>query len=256
MNWLKAFGIAAVANAMVISSVFGVAAVIDSTGGKPIPPLTDTQLKQAQMLNATVRVERPEGRGTGSGTVLRSDRTGTFILTNHHVAGDKGSKLLVRFWHLNTKGETVLTVLRDAEVVAADKDKDLALLKLADSEFRAEAVARVAPEDRQLMPGDFVWTLGAPLGFRVSATTGLLGVLNQEIPTLGGRIMHSAPTIFGNSGGGVWQKAPDGGYEYIATTQAIAMAGMGSPVTTTAFAIPNSMLRAFLKENEFAWVLA
>lgn len=209
---------------------------------------TSVQIMHREMLNATVRVEIE--KGTGSGTVIRSDETGTFIITNHHVAGDEGGTVHVRFWLLNSRSETVLSVMRDAKVVAADDKRDLALLRLVDSEFRAEAVASLAPEGVELAPGEDVWVAGSPIGLRAYITHGLLSLAAEK------QVMTSAPVIYGNSGGGVYHRTASGDYEYIGTVQAIYglpdMMGMVShPITAINVAISNQVLRAFLKDAGF-----
>lgn len=209
---------------------------------------TEVQQRQSQMLNPTVRVELTQG--SGSGTVIHSSDKGTFIITNHHVAGEKDNTVQVRFWLLNGKGETVLSVLRDAKVVAHDADADLSLLRLADTEFRAESIATIAAETDLLQPTESVYVCGAALGLRAHCTTGLLSLVEAQLM---GRthIAMSAPTIFGNSGGALYHKGANGRFEYIGTVRAIAMAGFGTPITTTAYAIPNASLRDFLRGNGF-----
>lgn len=212
-----------------------------------LEPLTEVQLRQQQMLNPTVRVELTQGNG--SGTVIHSSDRGTYIITNHHVAGDKDNTVQARFWLLNHKGETVLSVLRDAKVVAHDAEADLSLLRLVDTEFRAEAVATIAPETAVLQATESVFVCGSALGLRAHCTTGLLSLVDA-LMLKRPHIVMSAPTIMGNSGGSVYRRGANG-FEYIGTVRAIAMAGFGSPVMTTAYAIPNASLRAFLRGNGF-----
>jgi len=213
---------------------------------------TEVQQRQSEMLNPTVRVELEQG--SGSGTVIHSSSKGTFLLTNHHVAGEKGAKVQVRFWLLNDNSETVLSVLRDAEVVASDADRDLALLRLVDSEFRAEAVARIAPERTRLHPGEDVWVAGAALGLRAHLTQGLLSLVAHSVMKRD-HMVTSAPVVPGNSGGGVYHRGADGRFYYIGTVRAVALVGFGSVVPTTNYAIPNSSLREFLKANDFGWLV-
>lgn len=206
------------------------------------------QQRQSQMLNPTVRIEMTQG--SGSGTVIHSSERGTFIITNHHVGGETGNTVQARFWILNHKGETVLSILRDAKVVAHDADADLSLLRLADTEFRAESIATLAPEATALQPTEGVFVCGSALGLRAHCTTGLLSLV--ETILLGRpHIAMSAPTIYGNSGGALYHMGASGRFEYIGTVRAIAMAGYGSPISTTAYAIPNASLRGFLRGNGF-----
>ena len=209
---------------------------------------TEVQQRQSQMLNPTVRIELTQG--SGSGTVIHSSDKGTFILTNHHVAGDKDNTVQARFWILNGKGETVLSILRDAKVVAHDADADLSLLRLVDTEFRAEAVTTFAAEESTLQPTEAVYVCGSALGLRAHCTAGLLSLAESMLM---GRphIVMSAPTIMGNSGGAVYRKGASGRFEYIGTVRAVGVVGFGTPISTTAYAIPNASLRGFLRGNGF-----
>lgn len=210
--------------------------------------MTEVQQRQSQMLNPTVRVEMKGG--TGSGTVIHSSAKGTFIVTNYHVAGDKDGMTQVRFWTLNRKGETVLSVLRDAKVVAHDTAADLSLLRLVDSEFRAESIASLAPEKVALQPTEEVFVCGAALGLRSHCTTGLLSLVESPFMDKP-HVAMSAPVVWGNSGGALYHRGDNGRFEYIGTVRAIEVAMGQFPVFTIAYAIPNASLRAFLRGNDF-----
>ena len=221
--------------------------------------------RELEMLNPTVLVDLPGS--TGSGTVVHSGEGGTLILTNHHVVGEAlatvaGTQpIKVKFWIVDEAGNTVSAETQAAEIVAASKAKDLALLRLKQQSFRARAVALMAPPDAHLLAGEDVYLAGAGLGHRVFLTHGLLGVVEDEAyerPAL----LSSAPMVPGNSGGSLWHQREDGHFEMIGVPQAIDALPIPSPfarplaerVPTMGYAIPMRVVRLFLDQNGYEFV--
>jgi S1-C subfamily serine protease len=221
--------------------------------------------REREMLNPTVLVDLPHS--TGSGTVLSSGEAGTFILTNAHVveealaASAGGHPIKVKFWIVDVAGNTVFTGTKPAEIAAASKPQDLALLRLEDRAFRARAVAVMAAPDTHLLAGEDVYLAGAGLGHRVFLTHGLLGVVEDEAyerPAL----MSSAPMVPGNSGGSLWHRREDGHFEMIGVPEAIAALPIASPfakplaerVPTMGYSIPMRTVRLFLDQNGFQFI--
>jgi S1-C subfamily serine protease len=200
---------------------------------------------QEQVLNATVRVEVLSSQGTlmgsGSGTAL----DGRHIITNAHVVAalsDKGT-LHVRAWV--REGDRVLPVIYAASVVATDKDKDLALLRIDGAWIGATATLAATEPDE----GTHVCKSGAALGKRPMVTCGLSGGLDSQV--LGGmrHYIHSAATVSGDSGGGV-HAVIDGKWQMIAVTRAMGVMPIGFggvPVSTMGMAIPLADVRAFIE---------
>jgi S1-C subfamily serine protease len=131
------------------------------------------------------------GEGAGSGSVI--DKRG-HILTNFHVVED------ARDIQVTLNGKTY----EDAEIVGADPDQDIAVLKIdapADELFPVP----VGTSDN-LQVGQRVYTLGNPFGLEGTLTTGIISNINRTLPSRTGREMKSiiqtdAAMNPGNSGG-------------------------------------------------------
>ena len=91
-----------------------------------------------------------------------------------------------------------------AEIIAYDKGHDLAAVKLHNSR-PMDYVATIYPKDEldQLQLFDEVWTSGWRLLHDPFSNTGELTYLREMIDQKS-YIMYNAPSIFGNSGGGVF----------------------------------------------------
>jgi S1-C subfamily serine protease len=202
---------------------------------------------QAEVLNATVRVEIRTDKGTlaGSGSGTAIDRR--HVLTNQHViAGlsDKGT-LHVRGWV--REGERVLPVIYSATVVTASEDTDLALLRL-DADW-VGAIGGLA--DTEPPEAATVCKSGSAHGKRPRIACGPYAGHDEQAT---GGIVHvssGAATAPGDSGGGVWS-AHEGNYRIIAVSRAVPMIpiGMGGTlITTTGLAIGLADVRAFIAES-------
>ena len=91
-----------------------------------------------------------------------------------------------------------------AEIIAYDKGHDLAAVKLHNSR-PMDYVATIYPKDEldQLQLFDEVWTSGCSLLHDPFSNKGELTYLREMIDQKS-YIMYNAPSIFGNSGGGVF----------------------------------------------------
>ena len=126
----------------------------------------------------------------GSGVII--DGKKGLILTNAHVIQKTG---------------TIKVVLKDerefeAQIVGADPDSDLAVLKI-DSEQVLPAIKMGSSED--LMIGETVIAIGNPFGFSHTVTTGVISAINRSIRAED-RVYHAFIQIDasinpGNSGG-------------------------------------------------------
>ena len=129
----------------------------------------EVQQQHEEMLYPTVLVR--SGPSTGSGTVIFSSLYDgeyiSLVLTNHHVvtssikvtsewdskAGEKVERetrrpVLIDLWEYNNFSEAIGTIGRQATIEAWDKDRDLALLRVVDSERPLPFVAQLYPEDK------------------------------------------------------------------------------------------------------------
>ncbi|MCA1374099.1 MULTISPECIES: trypsin-like peptidase domain-containing protein [unclassified Bradyrhizobium] len=146
---------------------------------------------------AVVRVETgpkvPNGRergGLGSGIVISPDG---LVLTNSHVVGTS-KEIRLR----DVEGH-----VGDAQVLGADPDTDLALL-------RANGVRHLPyaalGNSKSLRRGQLVIAIGNPLGFESTVTAGVVSALGRSIRSVSGRtiedvIQTDAALNPGNSGG-------------------------------------------------------
>ena len=105
----------------------------------------------------------PQLAGMGSGVVISNEG---YIISNYHVVQD-AAKLTV----------SVNGVERDAEYVGGDSSSDIAVLKVADTEG---LVAADIGTSSDLKIGEWVMTVGAPLGLEQSVATGVVSATNRS----------------------------------------------------------------------------
>ena len=142
----------------------------------------------------TIKIKSAQGSGTGSGFVI--DRQG-HILTNNHVvaaAGDAGTITV----ELNN-GKTLA-----ATVVGKDASYDLAVLKVDTTDLVPLEFGRSV----DVVVGDGVIAVGAPLGLDATVTSGIVSALNRPVTPGDGNdqsfinaIQTDAAINPGNSGG-------------------------------------------------------
>lgn len=111
----------------------------------------------------------PEGESVGSGVIIRSNG---FIMTNSHVV-DRAASIIV------TIGDEKLP----AELVGADKDSDIAVVKVNKADL---PVARTG-DSAGLQVGELAVAIGSPFGFQHSVTAGVISALNRTV-SVGGEI--------------------------------------------------------------------
>ncbi|MBI2900375.1 MAG: trypsin-like peptidase domain-containing protein [Planctomycetes bacterium] len=174
----------------------------------------DTDRLSRDVLLPSIQVN---GKGSvGGGTVIQSRPDGkggfaTYAVTAFHVlqkavARKDGSEtrdpVEVRVYAASGEVQESL----DAELVAYDERKDLALLRFRSSR-KFEHVARLAPREtlRSVTVFTPVYAVGCPLGHDPLPSPGEISTLHKEVG--GERFwMMNAPTIFGNSGGGIFHR--------------------------------------------------
>jgi len=238
----------------------------------------DPPVKQhLEMLYPTVLVA--VGGGSGSGTVIFSERYqdefASLVLTNWHVVRgaiavteewDSKNKVKVEketrrpvkieIFEYNNYSKSIGTTGRTATIVAYDKKRDLALLRVDDRERALEHVATLYPEGEDDGPWIFqkAWAVGAGLGKPPFPTQGLLSGFAKD--NYGNDlILGSAPIIFGNSGGSGYVMSPRGTYELIGVPSMVSAYGWGSVVSHMGWWRPISEIRIFLRANDYGFVL-
>jgi len=244
----------------------------DSRTDAPVQKITE-------MLYPSVMVD--VGSGQGSGTVIYSGwrddgEAWTMILTNHHVINTavklveefdpkKGEEVKrehrrpvkIRFWSYNQFSSAIGTSGRTAHIVAWDKHRDLALLRVDDKEKVYENVAILWPEN---VDGPFVfqdsWAVGSGLGNPPYPTEGLLSSTTAKDRDGYSLYQSSSPIIFGNSGGSLYVYSDlRGNYELIGVPSMVSAVGWGNPVSHMGWSRPIDEIRAMLRENDLGWVI-
>ncbi|MDO4536529.1 MAG: trypsin-like peptidase domain-containing protein [Coriobacteriales bacterium] len=141
----------------------------------------------------SVYVTTAEGTGIGSGVILDTDGN---IITNWHVAGDATAI------SVTIDGQSY-----DATLVGGDASSDIAVIK---AELNGAIVTPMEIGDSsQLVVGDWVMTLGSPLGLDQSASSGIVSALYRNTLMTGttGNTLYTnliqvdAAINGGNSGG-------------------------------------------------------
>lgn len=163
------------------------------------------------LLRPSIQVNAKNGAGAGIILSSRAERPGgpwrTHALTAFHVVSPAlrkdGERLPIETVVYRADGE--IDERLQSELMVWDEKKDVALLRLRSS--RAYEAARLAPRERLSEVTVFtpVIAVGCPLGHDPLPTSGEISTLRKVVQ--GERFwMMNAPTIFGNSGGGVFHR--------------------------------------------------
>lgn len=145
----------------------------------------------------SIAVSAPGGSGTGSGAIIRSSATESFIVTNNHVIASAASSGTIRV-ELND-GERY-----SATIVGRDVAYDLAVLRIAKGNLPKLEFGNSST----LIIGEPVIAFGSPLGLSGTVTSGIVSAVNRPVTTgsLGSEsyidaIQTDAAINPGNSGG-------------------------------------------------------
>jgi S1-C subfamily serine protease len=161
----------------------------------PRDSFSDTVIGVVEAIGPAVIAVRRTGQarnlydGAGSGVIISPDG---YALTNNHVVRGAG-----RVEGVLNDGSVVT-----AELVGADADTDLALLRLGG---RGHASAALGDSDA-LRVGELSIAIGNPLGLQATVTVGVISALRRTLRGEGGRIIEDviqtdAALNPGNSGG-------------------------------------------------------
>jgi S1-C subfamily serine protease len=181
------------------------AAVAEAAKARKSVP--DAAALTAAVLHPSVMISAKGG--VGGGTIIYSEREETYVVSAWHVvakavrrnARNEEERLPVDVRIYRLDGE--LDETPAADVVAHDESKDLVLLKLRST--KTYPAAKLAARERLKEVGVFtpIVAVGCPLGHDPMPSIGEISTLHKQV---GGEKfwMMNAPTIFGNSGGGVF----------------------------------------------------
>lgn len=174
-----------------LSATLAVALVAGAAGGTIGYSVADRGSSGASLTQVTSAIERPpgsvadiakrvlpsvvaisvrssSGSGTGSGFVIRSDG---YILTNNHVvssAANGSGTLTVQFQNGKSSAATI---------VGRSATYDLAVIKLNATGLTALPLG----DSDQVVVGDSVIAVGAPLGLAGTVTTGIISAKNRAV---------------------------------------------------------------------------
>jgi len=139
----------------------------------------------------------PSGRrSVGSGVIVHPQG---YVLTNYHVVTSGGDIVISLF---NAKGYEDYP----AELIAGERQKDLALLKIASPGQQNQTFPSVPIGDSdKVAVGDKVIAIGNPFGLTRTVTGGIISARRRRLP-IGGIVLHNVfqtdvPISPGNSGG-------------------------------------------------------
>lgn len=243
-------------------------------GNNVLPTADDLNHLHEQVLYTQVRVRVDQGGGSGTIIYSKPNADGgfsTYALTCHHVI-DSALKVRkewdpkamrdrkreyrqlcnVEFfdWSNVLHGRRPVNYSTDADIVAYDKDHDMALLKLRTVKA-APYVAELLPATRikELRIGSPTRACGAALLHDPVLTRGEITHMGDEID-FKPYYMSSAQIIFGNSGGAMFYEDA-AGYYFIGVPSRIAIAGWSAPITHMGYFSPIGRVYEFFKEQMF-----
>lgn len=138
--------------------------------------------------------DKPSEGGVGTGFLVNDN----YIITNFHVVGTETNTLKIAM-----EGNDEMY---DAELVAGDKDSDVAVIKLKDwDKFKKENPQMTYLKFADSMPNatDTAWAIGHPWGLFWSISKGIISVDARKSPTPLPMwwIQTDAHVFQGNSGG-------------------------------------------------------
>lgn len=172
--------------------------------------------------------EELKGTSLGSGFVINEDG---YVLTNNHVVKD-ATDIKVRL----ADGREL-----DAKIVGRDSATDVALIKLQKVSGKLPTVA--LGDSDALTQGDFVLAIGSPLGFRESATFGIVSAKDRQLTgsPYDDFLQTDAAINQGNSGGPLFNMKG----EVVGINTAIISPQIGSGI---GFAVPINLAKQLMPQ--------
>lgn len=136
---------------------------------------------------------------SGTGVVFNINEDSVLMITNYHVV-ENSNGLVVAF----NESESV-----EAELVGADPDADIAVIKVAKADVSDDILAGlsgvVLGDSDQIKVGEMVLALGNPLGYTDTLTVGYISGVDRDFEMSTGKnqalIQTDAAINPGNSGG-------------------------------------------------------
>lgn len=139
------------------------------TGGMSVKAIAAAVTPSVVSVNVTTAT----GGDTGSGSIIRTNATSSYILTNNHVVEAAVTDAGTISVELNT-GDAY-----DATIVGRDSTYDLAVLQIKKGNLPVIAFG----DSSTLSIGDPVVAIGSPLGLASTVTSGIVSALNRPVTT-------------------------------------------------------------------------
>ncbi len=190
----------------------------------------------------SIEVNSAAGGGTGSGSIIRTTSSISYIVTNNHVIEGAAT------------GGTIDVELNNGDVlvgtiVGRDSEYDLAVVSVK----KGNLPVITQGDSSAVAIGDAVVAFGSPLGLSGTVTSGIISALNRPVTTGSTSITSYIDAIQtdaainpGNSGGPL----VDSQGRIVGVNSAIASLGTGSTVGSIGlgFAIPFNQAKRIINE--------
>ena len=152
-------------NRTAISLSQGTASVLPATSIKSVVSKVSPSV-------VTVNVTVTGGGDTGSGSIIQSDASTSYVLTNNHVIEAAATSGTIKIEIDNGDQYT-------ATIVGRDANYDLAVLKVNKGNLPVIQIG----DSSSLSIGDSVIAFGSPLGLSGTVTSGIVSSLNRPVTT-------------------------------------------------------------------------
>ena len=120
----------------------------------------------------SISVTATGGSGTGSGAIIQSDATKSYIITNNHVISNAVSGGTVKVELQN--GEKITATIRGRDIAY-----DLAVLQISKGNLPVMEIG----DSNKVVIGDLSVAIGSPLGLSGTVTSGIISALNRPVTT-------------------------------------------------------------------------
>lgn len=202
-----------------------------TTNGRQTPARSMRELVN-ELGEAVVQVKTPSG--TGSGFIINEEG---FLITNFHVIEGETDIAIEVYWQ--TDGQLERKTYKDVRIVALNKYRDLALLKIEEENAPTFHFVPLGDSDA-LAIGQPVFAIGSPLGLERTVTEGIISTKTRQMQ--GELYLQTTAQINpGNSGGPLFNLSG----EVVGVTNMKITYGEG-----LGFAIPVGALRFFLDHRD------